>query len=262
MPYEAINSEILPASVLINNFVKGIGPYTYDEYLTEIINECPYFLVKSNGTHYVHPPKEDHGEWDCVSPKYAVDFKLIASESRLQALNLFSQQVYVENGIVFYSVPKIRPSDSRYKPITATRIFAALRDLNYEDLEKIHCEKKPQEPALKDVQILLDTLKTDKNLFLFFPYNMYFADDRSFEEGLHIVLQGICSDFETCLRYRADLLPNRDTYFCFVYGKRFVINAWEKGTMKLIDIVSVQKSTLFMKLLSYGNPMSSGSLLK
>ena len=133
MQYETMKSRILSAPILINNFVKGIGPYTYEQYLIEVVNSTPYFLQKSKGALYTHPEKEDHSEWDCVSSEYAMDFKLIASKSRLHALSLFSSQIYVNNGIISYCAPRMQPSDKGYKPISATRIFAALRALNYND---------------------------------------------------------------------------------------------------------------------------------
>ena len=131
------SSDVCSSDLLISNFVKGIKPYTYEEYLIQIVNSSPYFLQKSNGTLYTHPLKEDHGEWDCISPEYAMDFKLIASESRLRALRLFSSQISVEDGVICYGAPKIQPDDKRYKPISATRIFAALRALDYNALKEI-----------------------------------------------------------------------------------------------------------------------------
>ena len=255
MKYETMESEILPAPVLINNFVKGIEPYTYEEYLIEIINTTPYFLQKSNKELYVHPTKEAHGEWDCISSGYAMDFKLIASESRLRALNLFSPQIFVENGVIYYCAPKIGPSDKRYKPITATRIFAALRSLNRDDLQSIHQEQLLTEPAHKDIQLLLRVLETDKNLFLFFPYNMSFNDEGSFEEGLDIALTGIGNDFQTSLAYRTEVCQNRDTYFCFVYAKHFIISVWADGALRFLDAIPMQKSPLFMKLMDYIDSM-------
>ena len=44
MQYETMKSRILSAPILINNFVKGIGPYTYEQYLIEVVNSTPYFL--------------------------------------------------------------------------------------------------------------------------------------------------------------------------------------------------------------------------
>ena len=52
MQYETMKSRILSAPILINNFVKGIGPYTYEQYLIEVVNSTPYFLQKSKGALY------------------------------------------------------------------------------------------------------------------------------------------------------------------------------------------------------------------
>lgn len=262
MQYETMKSRILPAPFLISNFVKGIKPYTYEEYLIQIVNSSPYFLQKSNGTLYTHPLKEDHGEWDCISPEYAMDFKLVASESLLRALGLFSSQIRAKDSLVCYGAPKIQPDDKRYKPISATRIFAALRALDYNALKEIRGKREFAEPAHRDVCILLKALETNKNLFLFFPYNMYFVDDGSFAEGLEIALKGIGNDFKTSLLYRSDVCPGRDTYLCFIYAQSFIISLWAKGTLQLVDVISVQKSPLFMELYSYANTIFCEDALK
>lgn len=262
MQYETMKSRILSAPILINNFVKGIGPYTYEQYLIEVVNSTPYFLQKSKGALYTHPEKEDHSEWDCVSSEYAMDFKLIASKSRLHALSLFSSQIYVNNGIISYCAPRMQPSDKGYKPISATRIFAALRALNYNDLKEIRGKHKFKNRVHEDVCILLKALETNKNLFLFFPYNMYFVDDGSFTEGLEIALKGIDNDFKTSLHYRSEMCPNRDTYLCFVYAKRFIISFWANGALQLVGTVPVQKSPFFMKLYGYTDTMFEGDVLQ
>lgn len=255
MKYETMKSRILPAPVLINNFIQGIEPYTYEAYLVEVVNATSYFLEKSNHELYTHPTKEDHGEWDCVSVGYAMDFKLIASESRLRALNLFSPQIVVEKGFVCYCAPKMGPGNKRYRLISAVRIFAALRFLNLDDLKEIRGEQTFREKAHKDIRFLLEVLETDKNLFLFFPYNMSFNDEGSFEEGLDIALTGIGRDFHNSLLYRSEVCPNRDTYFCFVYAKHFIISVWVDEALRFLDAIPMQKSPLFMKLIDYVDAM-------
>ena len=100
------------------------------------------------------------------------------------------------------------------------------------------------------------------NLFLFFPYNMYFVDDGSFTEGLEIALKGIDNDFKTSLHYRSEMCPNRDTYLCFVYAKRFIISFWANGALQLVGTVPVQKSPFFMKLYGYTDTMFEGDVLQ
>ena len=49
MRYENMKIELLPAGVTVDNFIKGIGPYRYSDYLLEIINATPFFRKKSEG---------------------------------------------------------------------------------------------------------------------------------------------------------------------------------------------------------------------
>lgn len=262
MKCETLKIHILPATALINNFVQGIEPYTYEAYLVEVVNATSYFLEKSNYELYTHPTKEDHGEWDCVSAGYAMDFKLIASESRLRALNLFSPQIVVEKEFIGYCAPKMGPGNKRYRPISAVRIFAALRFLRLDDLKIIRREQTFTEKAHKDIRLLLEILETNKNLFLFFPYNMYFDNEVSFEEGRDIALTGIDRDFHNSLLYRAEVCPHRDTYFCFAYAKHFIISVWQNGALQFLEAVPVQKSPLFMKLLYYKEMETDREVLK
>ena len=262
MQYETMKNSLLPAAILINDFVKGIGPYRYEQYLIEVINATPYFLQRSQGESYVHPLEEDHGEWDCISSRYAMDFKLVASESRLRALSLFSSQIYEENGWISFCAPKIDGGDRRYKPITATRLFAALRALSLEELKQIRQSPTAKGRAGRDVCFLLESLETDKNLFLFFPYNIYFDEDGGFENGLSIALSAISADFRNSLLYRTERCPARDTYFSFIYAKHFIISVWQDHSLRFLDAVPVEKSPLFMKLLYYAESAFDREVLK
>ena len=43
MQYENMKIGILPAGMIIDNFIHGIEPYRYSDYLLEIINATPFF---------------------------------------------------------------------------------------------------------------------------------------------------------------------------------------------------------------------------
>lgn len=78
--------DFLGAARVIDNFIGGVmEPYSYEDYLRDFVNCSSYFLKKSNGKLYKKPESEAHGEYDCASDEYKLDFKLFASQSRLQA---------------------------------------------------------------------------------------------------------------------------------------------------------------------------------
>lgn len=125
MQYENMKIKALPAGTVVDNFIQGIGSYHYSDYLLEIVNETPFFLGKSKGEVYISPSSEAHGECDCISQHYQMDFKLIASKSELQARSIFSPQIYYDNGEAIYCASRIDSQSKNYHPIKATRIFAA-----------------------------------------------------------------------------------------------------------------------------------------
>lgn len=262
MRYENMKIELLPAGVTVDNFIKGIDPYRYSDYLLEIINATPFFRKKSEGEVYVSPSSEAHGEWDCISKQYQLDFKLIASKTAMQARSIFSSQIYYDKGVTTYCGSRVDSQSKNYHPIETTRIFAALRSLSLEDLRRIRGQEEYDKQAERDVAWLLKTLETDKNLFLFFPYNFYFDENNDISLGQNLAIQGVESDFRQALAYRSDCCPNRDTYLCFLYARQFIITVWENASLRFVDAIPIDKSPLFMKLLYFTEDMLFGGGLK
>ena len=128
--YENMKIGSLPASMIIDNFIHGIEPYRYSDYLLEIVNATPFFLERSRGEGYVNPSSEAHGECDCISTHYQLDFKLIASESKLQAKSIFSPQIFYEAGVTCYCGSRVNNHCKNYHPIQSTRIFDCSVDEN------------------------------------------------------------------------------------------------------------------------------------
>ena len=59
--YENMKIGSLPASMIIDNFIHGIEPYRYSDYLLEIVNATPFFLERSRGEVYVSLPARPMG---------------------------------------------------------------------------------------------------------------------------------------------------------------------------------------------------------
>ncbi len=262
MQYENMKIGILPAGMIIDNFIHGIEPYRYSDYLLEIINATPFFLERSRGEVYVSPSSEAHGECDCISSYYQLDFKLIASGSKLQAKSIFSPQIFYEAGVTYYCGSRVDDHCKNYHPIQSTRIFAALRPLSLDDLLHIRGQESCDDQVERDIVQLMKTLETDKNLFLFFPYNIYFDENDNILQGQNIAIQAMEADFRQVLTYRGQLLPARDTYVCFLYAHRFILTTWKNGSLLFLDAVPIEKSPLFMKLKDFSEDMLSGDVLK
>lgn len=260
--YENMKISILPTGIIVDHFIRGIGPYRYSDYLLEIVNATPYFLEKSKGETYANPLSEAHGECDCISSNYQLDFKLLASKSKLQAKSIFSPQIFYEQGVTAYCGSRVDSHCKNYRPIQSTRIFAALRQFSLEDLVCIRNQTSRRNQVEQDVIQLMKTLETDKNLLLFFPYNIYFDDPDDILRGQDIAIHGIEADFRQVLTYRSRHHPNRDSYVCFLYAHRFVITVWEKASLHFVDAIPIEKSPLFMKLKEFSEDMLSGDVLK
>ena len=114
----------------------------------------------------------------------------------------------------------------------------------------------------RDIVQLMKTLETNKNLFLFFPYNIYFDKNDNILLGQNIAIQAIEADFRQVLTYRAQLCPTKDTYVCFLYAHRFILTAWKDGSLLFLDAIPIEKSPLFMKLKDFSEDMLSGDVLK
>lgn len=48
--YENLCIQKLGAGLTISNFIKGIGPYTYENYLLKFVNHSPFFSVNPTET--------------------------------------------------------------------------------------------------------------------------------------------------------------------------------------------------------------------
>lgn len=135
---KTLTAKLLPAALICKGFITGMADCDYEIYLREVVNASIYFKSKSDGQVYTAPPDESHGEWDCISENYSLDFKLIASETALRARNLFSDGIYqMAEGVTAYCGPKVDADNPKYKPIQATRIFAALRSIRIWPLSAI-----------------------------------------------------------------------------------------------------------------------------
>ena len=87
-PKESIYIQELPGSLLISGLTRNYDRSGYEYYLTEFINNSLYFREKVGFKRILHCDKQSKGECDCYSEdeKYGLDFKLLVSQSYMQAL--------------------------------------------------------------------------------------------------------------------------------------------------------------------------------
>ena len=194
---KSLVAKLLPSEFVIKNFIKGEKDCNYEKYLMDFVNASNYFLNKSNGIGFVAPLSEEDGQCDCISESYQMDFKLIASKTALQARSILcARKSLIAKGVVAIGTP-IRKKGS----IEATYIYAALRDYNLDSL----CELKKKHPKRQgienDIAEFLETLETEKNLLLYFPYEFMFGNDHEFYDGVSQIINALSSDFQSGMQY-------------------------------------------------------------
>lgn len=236
-----LKSRLLPAPVIISNFVSGDN-IMYETYIIELLNNSQWF--SSRYGNFNPPANESYGQCDSYAGNYGLDFKLIASQSELQAKSCMSA-----GKVVYSDGLRITTTSKKSGSMGAYILHKLLRNLTYQDLCDIENKSKVNKDE-NDVKAFLKLLRTQKNLLLFHPYEMFFDNNHSLQEGAQQICNAINSDFKTVMQYR---LANSscDNYMAFVYLDHFVILQYVKDKFEVIDYVELKKSKTFQKLWDY-----------
>ena len=181
-------AQLLPSEMIIKNYIHGDPDCNYERYLLEFVNASDFFRTKSGGDIYQSPESEENGQCDCIPTSYQLDFKLIASKTALQAKSiLYPSKTEIVKGVFVTSEPKVKNGS-----IKATRIHAALREYDFEGLQKLRTTTIKKQGVENDIIELLKTLETRKHLLLFFPYKFIFND---IIDAIKLVLQTQSGEF-------------------------------------------------------------------
>lgn len=76
---------MLDAPLIIHGFVNDEPKCNYERYMTELLHCSTLFMNKTGGESFCWKEKQDHGECDATTSTYSIDFKLLATNSSLQA---------------------------------------------------------------------------------------------------------------------------------------------------------------------------------
>lgn len=71
-----------------------------------------------------------------------------------------------------------------------------------------------------------------------------------------------CKQAAEAMRYRAQVCPGFDTYFSFLYARHFVICEWRNNELVCVDMIPVDRSPLFVKLLDLADSWGTRGYLK
>lgn len=236
----------LPAAISIDNFVEGIDPYSYELYLLEVLNSSQWSRRRFGILSFIED--QSHGEADCKSDRYELDFKRIDSSTHLQATSIFSDSIIKDkDGWILYGGPK-NPNGN----IASTRLYAALRGKTQQDLFVLAQADKNTSTVDKDIARYLHSISTRKNLFLFFPYQMFFDEEPEYSTALNITINDLEMDFSESMKYREKICEgNFETFFSYVYQESLVVLEWIGHQFIYQDAIALSNSNLFSKLQDY-----------
>lgn len=242
---EKLTEKLLPAAFICKGFIKGMQDCNYEMYLREVVNSSKYFIEKSKGKTYDAPADESHGEWDCISDSYSIDFKLLVSKTAMQGRNLFSNGITeLLLGVTSYGEPKVKTDNSKYKPIQAVRIHVALRHKSLEELKKIREKSSNISKVESEIISLLNIFKIKKNILLFFPYDLPIGKKGDIEDVVFLIEK----DFKNALNYRSEEVPDYETYFVFVSDGNFILSTWDGNRLNYIESIKEENSPIYMKI--------------
>ena len=243
-----MKAKILPAPLIIRNFVRGEAECDYQKYLIELINFSEWFGREHPGIFHA-PPSESHGECDAINKNYQLDFKLLASKTKLMSRSILSPQIYIENGVTFFCGSK--KADGH---VQATRIYAAFRGLTLNDLSEIRNSDVKKYGVENDILEVLKTLETKKNLLLFFPYTFTFEKSHLRDEAIQSITEALNHDFGSALLFRNQYANGYDTFLTCIYDGSFLIYCVCDRSLHLCDTVATSDVKTFTRLLGdYGD---------
>lgn len=240
---------MLGAPVTVRNFVKNDPLCNYEFYMVELLNLSKE-MRKLHPKEFVWQGDQAHSECDAYSGDYGIDFKLIASQSRMKASSNFSNQyTLIKHGVTIVRENKASALN-REKEITATVMHVALRQTSLDDLEKIRYNTGLSQIE-NDIQVFLKKLETKKNLLLFYPYEFSYQGNIHPEGEIELLTSALQDDFVNAFRYRSKVLPNYDTFLTTVYYNNFILFRIIDNQLELMDVVSGNDCPTFKHLRSY-----------
>ena len=230
---------MLSASFLFYRYAADDPACNYETYLMEMLNASSWVKHHFEAL-FLPPSSQAHGECDVYSGKYGLDFKLIASKTALQSKRIHSFQIEkMADGAYAYCEAK----DNRSMQVT--RFPQAIRGQSIDELLAIRDQATKKQGIENDIAEYFNTIETDKNLLLFFPYRFWFTEPGELQDDINSIIYNCNEDFAVTLNYRANKLQPRDTFFVFLYDYYFVLCKWENEMLIFLESIPVEKSETF-----------------
>lgn len=250
VPLSEIYISTLPPELIIDDFIEGYEPVSYEDYLTEFINNSALFLSLSQNRSYSHTPKnqQNNGECDCCSSHYEFDFKLLGSQSGIYATrNLSFQKAYLAKGILATLIPR------QIEGMEITQTGNLLRRYSLGELLNIDACEVPKFNRDRicpetDVKTILKIVKCKKNT-LFYSTDFFYSDNNFFLEDIVETVQSYLNErFANLFRFRDRFVTDNDTFFAAIIQGYLCVALWQDDYIQFKDLISLSKSSVFSDL--------------
>lgn len=235
--------QILEAPLLIPSNVKGENIGNYEQYLIEVLN-ASHWMKQHHKAPFRAQIIQDRGQCDTYSDQYGLDFKLIASESAMQAVSILSLQTIKEDDHSYTTVGPDNPDGH----VLVTNFPNALHGKTIEDLLSIRAQATNTRGMAHDINSLLNKLETKKNLLLFFPYRFRFEKPGDKADDILTIVEAYGADFGPVLSYRSQKNMDLDTFFVFMYDYDFILCKWENNHLQFLEQLDIEVSNTFMHI--------------
>lgn len=249
IPRQEIGIASLAPELIRDNYILNLES-SYEEYLTEFVNCSSLFLSLSNGEQYRHISKnvQNDSECDCVADGYQLDFKILGTESSMYAIrNLSMQKMLVQDGILLTMFPK------QVDGMNSASTNPLLYHYSYADLVRLEHSPKTRFDRNNlnpdhEIQGIIKIIKCDKNT-LFFHKDFFFVEK---DYPLNMVVSAVEEYLNECLSvlltFRANRVPERDTFLGVIIQQYFCVGRYENGAIRFEDCIPLARSREFKKL--------------
>lgn len=240
----------LPPQLIIDDFIEEYGSVSYEDYLTEFVNNSMLFSTLSKGQIYSHTPKErqNDGECDCCSKQYELDFKLLGTQSGIYAKrNLSLQQTCLSKGVFATHYPR----QNKGMEITLTsnllRRYSVDELLVIDNLEMPRFDRDRLCPEA-DVKGILKIAKCKKNVVYFYTDFFCTNNNYPFDDIVEMVESHINECLVNLFKFRDRFVTDKDTFFAAIIQGYFCFAVWENGCIQFKEHIPLSKSPLFVDL--------------
>ncbi len=242
-----IKIKYLNISFINKGFISDVdsekNKYNYEKYLLDFVNNSKFILNYGNEK-FKYREQQSNGEYDIYNSDYELDFKLFIPSDTVNTLNKYSYNISVDknSAITLYD----SESHGTYSVYNYLGLF---NNLSCNDIIQIEKRNSPMLENEKEILRSLKLLKIKKNVLYLIPIEVINPNKKTSRNYLNYIIKKFNNYLLSAIKYRYTYIKKTiDTFFCFIFNNSIVILKCINDKLTLYDIVSIDKSELFMNL--------------